>query len=165
MNNSVNSSNSGLFGKLTSAVSGAVEAVTGNKKNNSGNTRKQNNSMKNNSMKNMNTVVTNSTMNFGFKQTPNQTGGMAPVNFRYPANMEQPSRAVMEWATTAGVPQPPESEMRNVAHGGSRRNRTRRNKRRNGGKRSKKTNATRRNKTKKGGNRRNRSRRNRNRRN
>jgi hypothetical protein len=48
-------------------------------------------------------------------------GGMAPVNFRYSANMQQPSDRVMNWATTAGVPAPSGPEMRNVAHGGKRR--------------------------------------------
>jgi hypothetical protein len=52
---------------------------------------------------------------------PQQQGGMAPVNFQYPPRMQQPSQAVMEWATTAGAPMPPASEMRNVAHGGKRR--------------------------------------------
>lgn len=49
-----------------------------------------------------------------------QEGGVAPVNYRYPGNMQQPSEAVMEWATTAGAPTPL-SGMRNVAHGGRRR--------------------------------------------
>lgn len=49
-----------------------------------------------------------------------QTGGVAPVNYRYPANMQQPSEAIMEWATTAEAPTPL-SGMRNVAHGGRRR--------------------------------------------
>ena len=44
----------------------------------------------------------------------------APVNFRYPANMQQPSKAVMDWATTAGMPTPTGPQMRNVAHGGKR---------------------------------------------
>jgi hypothetical protein len=51
----------------------------------------------------------------------------APVNYRYPANMQQPSEEVMEWATTANAPTPL-SGMRNVAHGGRRRH-TRRHKR------------------------------------
>jgi hypothetical protein len=49
-----------------------------------------------------------------------QRGGVAPVNYQYPARMQQPSEAVMEWATTAGAPMPPASQMRNVAHGGKR---------------------------------------------
>ncbi len=59
-----------------------------------------------------------------------QSGGVAPVNYRYPPNMQQPSEAVMEWATTAGAPTPL-SGMRNVAHGGRRRkHRTHKHKRR-----------------------------------
>lgn len=57
-----------------------------------------------------------------------QTGGVAPVNYRYPPNMQQPSEAVMEWATTADAPTPL-SGMRNVAHGGRRKHRTRKHKR------------------------------------
>ena len=53
-----------------------------------------------------------------------QSGGVAPVNYRYPPNMQQPSEAVMEWATTAGAPTPL-SGMRNVAHGGRRRRHSR----------------------------------------
>jgi hypothetical protein len=53
-----------------------------------------------------------------------QTGGVAPVNYRYPPNMQQPSEAVMEWATTADAPTPL-SGMRNVAHGGRRRRHSR----------------------------------------
>ena len=59
---------------------------------------------------------------------PNQTGGVAPVNFRYPPNMQQPSDAVMKWATTAGMPAPP--DMRGVARGGKRRTRRRTTKKR-----------------------------------
>ncbi len=60
---------------------------------------------------------------------PNQTGGVAPLNFRYPANMQQPSEAVMRWATTAGMPAP--ANMRGVAQGGGkRRTKRRRTKRR-----------------------------------
>jgi hypothetical protein len=70
-------------------------------------------------MKNVKKV--NGVVNQGFQQTPTaaQTGGMAPVNFEYPANMRQPSDKVMEWATTAGMPAPL-TGMRNVAHGGAR---------------------------------------------
>lgn len=46
----------------------------------------------------------------------------APVNYRYPDNMQQPTREVLEWATTAGAPMPL-SGMKNVAHGGRRRTR------------------------------------------
>ena len=59
----------------------------------------------------------------------------------------------MDWATTADAPMPSASEMRGVAHGGTRRNRNRRNK--TGGSRRNK-NRSRRNKT--GGNRRNKNR-------
>jgi hypothetical protein len=62
-------------------------------------------------------------LNFGFKESP-QAGGVAPTNFRYPANMQQPSEEIMEWATTAGAPTPI-SGMRNVAHGGKRSTRKR----------------------------------------
>jgi putative hemolysin len=55
-------------------------------------------------------------------------GGAAPVNFRYPENMQQPSEDVMKWATTAGMPRP--TNMAGVAHGGKRRTH-----RRKGGKR------------------------------
>jgi hypothetical protein len=57
----------------------------------------------------------------GKKNMNKVVGGMAPVNFGYGPRMQQPSNAVMYWATTAGAPMPPESEMRNVAHGGKRR--------------------------------------------
>lgn len=60
------------------------------------------------------------------RTTKLQQGGMAPVNFRYPANMQQPSERVMQWATTADAPTPPASELRNVAHGGKRRTSKRR---------------------------------------
>lgn len=56
----------------------------------------------------------------------NQSGGMAPVNAQYPSGMQQPSEVVMKWATTAGEPMPPESDMRGVAHGGKRRTHKRR---------------------------------------
>lgn len=63
----------------------------------------------------------NGVVNQGFQQTPTsaQAGGVAPVNFRYPPDMQQPSEEIMEWATTAGLPTPT-SGMRNVAHGGAR---------------------------------------------
>ena len=82
---------------------------------------------------------------------------MAPVNFSYGPRMQQPSEEIMEWATTAGAPTPTGPQMRNVAHGGNRRNRTRRNKT-GGVRRNRNRNRSRRNKT--GGVRRNRSRRN-----
>jgi hypothetical protein len=59
-------------------------------------------------------------LNFGFKEGPSQSGGVAPTNFRYPADMQQPSEEIMEWATTAGAPTPIGPQMRNVAHGGRR---------------------------------------------
>jgi hypothetical protein len=174
MSNNSNSSNSGFFGKLTGALSGAVNAVTGKKNNDPviAPVAKSNISspMRNNSSKNK-----NSTMNFGYKASPNNTatvtqaGGMAPVRYNIPDNQRQPSEEIMKWATTAGVPTPI-SGMRNVAHGGSRRNRTRRNRNRrnksnNGGSRRNrnKSRRNRRNKSKKGGSKRikrNRSRRN-----
>ena len=105
----------GIFGTIGKAFSNAKNAVVGS--NNAKNTKNAN-------------VMPAST---GVPNVPVTTGGMAPVNFRYPANMQQPSEEVMEWATTAGAPMPPAAMMRNVAHGGKRRNRTRRNKSRSGG--------------------------------
>ncbi len=61
---------------------------------------------------------------FGTNNSAKQSGGVAPVNYRYPPNMQQPSEAVMEWATTADAPTPL-SGMRNVAHGGRRRRHSR----------------------------------------
>jgi hypothetical protein len=111
-NNATQNSSPGFFNQITSAVSGAVntakKAVTSN------------NTKKNNSAKVENATALPVTANVN---VPVMKGGVAPVNFRYPANMQQPSEAVMEWATTAGAPMPPASEMRNVAHGGKRRTR------------------------------------------
>lgn len=108
-NNATQNSSPGFFNQITSAVSGAVntakKAVTSN------------NTKKNNSAKVENATALPVTANVN---VPVMKGGVAPVNFRYPANMQQPSEAVMEWATTAGAPMPPASEMRNVAHGGKR---------------------------------------------
>jgi len=104
--------------------------------------------VKNNTGKNMELI------NVGFKQTPNQTGGVAPVNFEYPANMRQPSDKVMEWATTAGLPTPT-TGMRNVAHGGSRKNKSRKNKTR---KDKSRKNKSRKNKSRKNKSRKNKSR-------
>lgn len=137
MSNSSNNSK-GLFGALGDAISGATNAVTkavaGNSKNN---TKKNNNSVKNtsNSAKNMN-IKKNSvvpvTAGVNAPTQPNSTapqaGGVAPLNFRYPANMQQPSERIMQWATTAGMPAPP--DMRGVAHGGKRSTRRRSTKRR-----------------------------------
>lgn len=85
----------------------------------SANATKKNNASANSAMKNVKKV--NGVVNQGFQQTPTaaQTGGMAPVNFEYPANMRQPSDKIMEWATTAGMPTP-STGMRNVARGGAR---------------------------------------------
>ena len=50
-----------------------------------------------------------------------QNGGVfmgAPVSYSIPPNQRQPTDAIMEWATTAGVPTLSELQMRNVAHGG-----------------------------------------------
>jgi hypothetical protein len=120
----------GIFGTIGKAFSNAKNAVVGS--NNTKNATKPNNTKnatKPNNTKNA-IVMPAST---GVPNVPVTTGGMAPVNFRYPANMQQPSEEVMEWATTAGAPMPPAAMMRNVAHGGKRRNRTRRSKSRRGG--------------------------------
>ena len=111
----------GLFNKVSSNNS-SKNRLNNTKKNASLNVK---NNVKIN-LKN-NTVKNTESLNFGFKQTPNQLGGVAPVNFEYPANMRQPSDKVMEWATTAGLPTPT-TGMRNVAHGGSRKNKSRKNK-------------------------------------
>jgi len=70
----------------------------------------------------------------------------APVNFRYPSNMQQPSKAVMEWATTAGMPTPTGPQMRNVAHGGKRSTKKRSTKKRSTKKRSTRKRSTRKHK-------------------
>ncbi len=130
MSNSSNNSK-GLFGALGDAISGATNAVTkavaGNSKNNT--KKNTNNSTKNtNNKKN---AVLPVTAGVNVPAQPNatapQAGGVAPLNFRYPANMQQPSERVMQWATTAGMPAPP--DMRGVAHGGKRRTRRRSTKR------------------------------------
>lgn len=95
----------GLFGSSNSQQEAPVTANSS-----------QTNGVANRTMSRKNKNKNNST-------TVLQQGGVAAVNFRYPANMQQPSERVMEWATTAGAPMPPESEMRNVAHGGKRRTR------------------------------------------
>jgi hypothetical protein len=118
-----NSKNDGFFSGIMNAAKNMTQtvsnAVTGNKKNV---TQK-----KNNSVKPITAGVNAPTVASNVNSTLPMKGGVAPVNFKYPANMQQPSERVMQWATTAGLPVPPESEMRNVAHGGSRRNRSRRN--------------------------------------
>ena len=50
-------------------------------------------------------------------------GGMAPIQAGMSLKAYQPSEGVMRWATTAGAATPSAAEMRNVAHGGSRRRR------------------------------------------
>jgi len=100
-NNTKKNANQGFLGQLASAVGLSTPA------NATASTPATNTSVKV-------SVSENST-------TKLQQGGMAPVNFRYPANMQQPSERVMQWATTADAPTPPASEMRNVAHGGKRR--------------------------------------------
>jgi len=96
----------------------------------------------------------------GPKQVPNQAGGVAPANFEYPANMRQPSESVLEWATTAGLPTPVMG-MRNVAHGGRRKNKnkSRKNKLR---KNKSRKNKSRKNKSRKNKSRKNKSRKNKN---
>ena len=103
----------GLFKKVNNA--------SNNKRNTVNRNKNVSFNVKNNTVKNTELI------NVGFKQTPNQAGGVAPTNFEYPANMRQPSDKVMEWATTAGVPTPT-TGMRNVAHGGKRKNKSRKNK-------------------------------------
>jgi hypothetical protein len=56
-------------------------------------------------------------------------GGMAPIQAGMALKAYQPSEGVMRWATTAGAATPSEAEMRNVAHGGSRRRRRHRRRR------------------------------------
>jgi hypothetical protein len=48
---------------------------------------------------------------------------MAPIQAGMSLKAYQPSENVMRWATTAGAATPSAAEMRNVAHGGSRRRR------------------------------------------
>jgi hypothetical protein len=55
----------------------------------------------------------------------NSRGGMAPIQAGMTLKAYQPSEGVMRWATTAGAATPSAAEMRNVAHGGSRRRRHR----------------------------------------
>jgi hypothetical protein len=171
----------GIFDGLTEAVS---NLIPGNKKENSENASKNAsknaNASKNNSEQNGNVQKEEAkveTMSYGFKQTPGQTGGVAPTGYNVPGNQRQPSEQIMEWATTAGAPTPT-SGMRNVAHGGNRRTRRNRNRRNKTGGSRRNRNRSRRNKTggsrrnrnrsrrnKTGGNRRNRNRSRRNRRN
>ncbi len=64
--------------------------------------------------------VNSSVMNRGFTATLKgiQAGGSG----------SQPSEAVMQWATTAGIPTPPPNMLKGVAHGGARKKHTRRHK-------------------------------------
>jgi hypothetical protein len=134
MNAAASKSNSkGFFNSIGNAFKKAKNTVVGNATNNS----KANNSTR----KNVKPVTVPMNIPSANSQAPNSTapmkGGVAPVGFRVPANMQQPSEEVMKWATTAGMPTPSGPQMRNVAHGGSRRrrgasyrnrrNRTRRN--------------------------------------
>jgi hypothetical protein len=102
-----NSGNSGflglgkLFGKATNAVKNVMPGTK--------------NAAANNAVKPVTAGPVNGSMN--------QTGGMAPVNYR--AAHMQPSEGVMKWATTAGADMPSKTEMRGVAHGGRRRSKTR----------------------------------------
>jgi hypothetical protein len=144
--NSVNAkepNSGGIFGAIGNAFGKAKNAVIGNSLNNASNVPKnnvpknnvpKNNVPKNNVPKNnvpKNNVPKNNVpknvmpASTGVPNVPVTTGGMAPVNFRYGASMQQPSEKVMEWATTAGAPMPPAAMMRNVAHGGKRRTKRR----------------------------------------
>lgn len=124
MSNSKN--NGGLLGMLSFGLLGNKKNKTVNAKNKVNAT----NTKKNGSVMPVTAGVPNIEME---EREPNQTGGMAPVNFRYPPNMQQPSYEVMRWATTAGVPTPTGPQMRNVAHGGKRRTIRRKSKRSTGG--------------------------------
>lgn len=94
----------GVLNNISGALGFGTQVTTNTSRNN---VKRMNNTQKN-MAKNKTTVL-----------VP-QAGGVAPVNFRYPANMQQPSEEIMEWATTAGAPTPMNG-MRNVAHGGKRR--------------------------------------------
>ncbi len=120
---------SSLFGavsKATNAATGAVaqatNAVTGKTNSNNKNTK---------NVKPTATPVTTPlnppTTTGGGKK---QRGGVASVGYGVPGNQRQPSEAVMQWATTAGVPTPSGPQMRNVAHGGKRRTHRKRTHRR-----------------------------------
>jgi hypothetical protein len=75
------------------------------------------------------------------KSKKRQNGGAAPVSFSTPFNQRQPTEAIMEWATTAGIPTQSGPQMRNVAHGGG----TRRVHRKHKGKGTRRNKRTRRN--------------------
>jgi hypothetical protein len=133
-----NSSNSGgILGAFGNAMSGLKNAVVGT---NSKNNTKKNNSVKQPLIQRETAEGSALPVTAGVNApttAPNQTGGVAPLNFRYPANMQQPSEAVMRWATTAGMPAP--ANMRGVAQGGGKRST---------GKRSTKRRSTKRHSTK-----------------
>jgi hypothetical protein len=125
MNSTPKNNSGGIFDRLKTAVSGATNAVTkavsGNSKNT---TRKNGNKSPNNGAVQpayVGAQVNDTSSNASSKpnSTAPQMGGVAPLNFRYPANMQQPSDAVMRWATTAGMPAP--SNMHGVAQGGGKR--------------------------------------------
>ena len=147
---------SGLLTAAKNATSKATAAVTGNKPNSTKNGT--------NTSASMAPVAPVAPVTAGVNMPIK--GGAASVSYSVPGNQRQPSEAVMNWATTAGAPTPSAAEMRNVAHGGSRRNRnkSRRNKSCGGTVRNKlNRNISRRNKSCGGTlrNKRNRSRRNR----
>jgi hypothetical protein len=148
-----NSSESkGFFGALTSAVTSAVGASNKNATASANANSKKANNAKN---KPEAAVPVTAGVNAPTEAGP-MKGGVASTRFSTPENMRQPSEAVMEWATTADAPLPPASQMRDVAHGGTRRNRRDRN-RRSGGTRRNRRDRNRRS----GGTRRNRRDRNR----
>ena len=126
---------SGLLNAAKNATNKATQAVTGNKPNS-----KNNNGSKNSSEMPVATTANNGAavkpaangVNIPIQSNntapkPTQNGGVASVNASVPPGQRQPSEEIMEWATTAGVPTPTGPQMRGVAQGGSRRNRTRRN--------------------------------------
>lgn len=127
--------NSGILGAIGNAFSGLANtakqatgmvrsAVTGNSKTNTLN-NKNNISRKNSTVKPVTSNI----------NAPTIVGGAASVNYSVPSGQRQPSEAIMEWATTAGIPTPTGLQMRNVAHGGKRStNKRRTHRRRVGGK-------------------------------
>jgi hypothetical protein len=117
-NNGLNKSGS-FLNTIGNVFSNAKSAIVGNNTN----APKTPNAPKNNNATRKNNNVLPASA--GTPVVPVTTGGMAPVNFRYGASMQQPSEKVMEWATTAGAPMPPAAMMRNVAHGGKRRTKRR----------------------------------------
>jgi hypothetical protein len=92
-----------LFGKATNAVKKVIPGKN--------NTHAPNNSAVKPVTAGTNMPPSNST-------APSMKGGMASINYR--SGMQQPSEAVMKWATTAGAAMPPAAQMRGVAHGGRR---------------------------------------------